>query len=87
MTTAQTSNREASLVTCDMLLPSLISPKWRKEGLSTPASHLLTTNNKVEEAQLNIPTRVSSEFVKMKFRDQEGEFRALKSPQKLLNLS
>lgn len=56
-------------------------------GLLSPAINLQTSSNKVEEAQLNIPTRVSSELIKMKFRDQEEELRALKSLQMLLILS
>jgi hypothetical protein len=56
-------------------------------GSSSLEIHLLRTSNKVEDAQPTIPTIVSSEFVKMNFRDQEREFRVLKSPQKPLNLS
>ena len=74
-------------MTCDMLLRSLTSWKWRRVGLLSPAINLQTSSNKVEEAQLNIPTRVSSELIKMKFRDQEEELRALKSLQILLILS
>jgi hypothetical protein len=84
---AQISNKEALFKTCDMLLRSLILRKWRRAGSSSLEIHLLHTSNKVEEAQQNIPTIVSSEFVKMNFRDQEREFRVLKSPQKPLNLS
>ena len=74
-------------MTCDMLLRSLTSWKWRRVDLLSPAINLQTSSNKVEEAQLNIPTRVSSELIKMKFRDQEEELRALKSLQILLILS